>query len=296
MFAKLPLTALRAFESAARLGSFKAAADELAVTPAAISHQIKRLETHLGLMLFERSAQRVTLTATGEQLYQKVHTGLGDLQQALAALLSPCDQQQLTLTTTAAFASLWLIPRLGDFYHRHPDIQVRVLTGNEVVDLHRDRSLDLALRAEFNTDSSLYRLPLLPEYFAVYTPPGWREPAADQPLTLIEAPWVSASGAAIDWPRWCAQADKAHWLQRARLHHYDDEHHALQAALAGHGPVLASNVLVAESVAKGLLQPWCESIRLPAAHYCAVCVPGHERCPAVRAFLDWLQLQLSNAR
>jgi len=288
MFAKLPLTALRTFEAAARLGGFKAAADELAVTPAAVSHQIKQLETRVGQRLFLRSAQRVELTREGEQLYRQVHQSLGDLQQSLAALLPACDQQQLTLTTTAAFASLWLIPRLGDFHRRHSDIQVKVQTSNTVIDLHRDHSLDLALRAEFNPDPTLHRVPLMPEHFAVYTPPGWQEPPADQPLVLIEAPWVSASGAAIDWARWCEMAGKQAWLQRARFHHYDDEQHALQAAAAGHGPVLASSVLVAESLRRGLLQPWREDIRLPAAQYSAVCVPGQERRPAVRAFLDWL--------
>ncbi|MNJ45161.1 Glycine cleavage system transcriptional activator [compost metagenome] len=288
MFAKLPLTALRTFESAARLGSFKAAADELAVTPAAISHQIKRLESQLGVLLFQRAAQSVVLSETGERLYRQVHQGLADLQRSLHDLQPPCDRQQLTLTTTAAFASLWLIPRLGDFHRRHPDLQVRVLTGSEVVDLQRDHRFDLALRAEFAPDPALQRLPLLTEYFSVYTPPGWQEPPADQPLALLEVPWVSVSGVIIDWSRWCALAGCPDWLQRARFHHYDDEQHALQAAAAGYGLVLASNVLVAESVRQGLLQPWREEVRLPAAHYSAVWLPGREREPALRAFLDWL--------
>nr|WP_302056312.1 LysR substrate-binding domain-containing protein [Pseudomonas sp. SBB6] len=288
VFAKLPLTALRTFESAARLGGFKAASDELAVTPAAVSHQIKRLESHLGLLLFERSAQGVRLSAAGERLYLQVHQGLANLQRSLEALQPPCDRQQLTLTTTAAFASLWLIPRLGDFHHRHGDIQVRVLTGSEVVDLQRDQRFDLALRAEFNPDPGLQRMPLLAEHFSVYTPPGWQEPPADQPLSLLEVPWSSVSGVVIDWARWCALAGCEDWLQRARFHRYDDEHYALQAAVAGYGLVLASNVLVADSVRQGLLQPWRDEVRLPAAQYSAVWLPGREREPALRAFLDWL--------
>lgn len=292
MFAKLPLTALRTFESAARLGSFKAAADELSVTPAAVSHQIKRLESHLGLLLFQRSAQRVTLSEAGERLYQQVHSGFSDLQQSLADLRPPCERQQLTLTTTAAFASLWLIPRLGDFHRRHSDIQVRVMTGSDLVDLHRDHRFDLALRAEFTPDPALLRRPLLREHFSVYTPPGWQEPPAAQPLSLIEVPWASVGGVIIDWPHWCALAGCEDWLQRARFHHYDDEHYALQAASAGYGLVLASNVLVADSLAQGLLQPWREEVRLEAAQYSAVCLPGREREPAIRAFLDWLQEQV----
>lgn len=288
MFAKLPLTALRAFESAARLGSFKAAADELAVTPAAVSHQIKRLESHLGVLLFQRGAHGVMLSEAGERLYRQVHQGLADLQRSLNDLQPPCDRQQLTLTTTAAFASLWLIPRLGDFHRRHADIQVSVLTGSEVVDLQRDHRFDLALRAEFAPDPALQRMPLLAEYFSVYTPPGWQEPPADQPLALLEVPWVSVRGVIIDWPRWCALAGCTDWLQRARFHHYDDEQHALQAAAAGYGLVLASNVLVAESVRQGLLQPWRAEVRLAAAQYSAVWLPGREREPALRAFLDWL--------
>ncbi|WP_176470478.1 LysR substrate-binding domain-containing protein [Pseudomonas sp. Irchel 3F5] len=292
MFAKLPLTALRTFESAARLGGFKAASEELAVTPAAVSHQIKRLESHLGLLLFERSTQGVRLSDAGEQLYLQVHQGLANLQRSVDALQPPCDRQQLTLTTTAAFASAWLIPRLGDFHCRYADIQVRVLTGSDVVDLQRDHRFDLALRAEFTPDPALQRLPLLAEHFSVYTPPGWQEPPANLPLALLEVPWTSVSGVVIDWARWCALAGCEDWLLRARFHHYDDEHHALHAAAAGYGLVLASNVLVADSVRQGLLQPWREDVRLPAAQYSAVWLPGREREPAVRTFLDWLEHQL----
>ncbi|WP_433887116.1 LysR substrate-binding domain-containing protein [Pseudomonas vranovensis] len=292
MFGKLPLTALRTFESAARLGGFKAASDELAVTPAAVSHQIKRLESQLGLLLFERSRQGVRLSDAGERLYLQVHQGLANLQQSLDDLQPPCDRQQLTLTTTAAFASAWLIPRLGDFHRRHADIQVRVLTGNEVVDLQREHRFDLALRAEFNPDPGLQRLPLLAEHFSVYTPPGWQPPPANLPLSMLEVPWTSVSGVVIDWARWCALAGCEDWLQRARFHHYDDEHHALQAAAAGYGLVLASNVLVADSVRQGLLQPWRAEVRLPAAQYSAVWLPGREREPALRAFLDWLAVTL----
>ncbi|CAM3851325.1 LysR substrate-binding domain-containing protein [Pseudomonas wadenswilerensis] len=295
MFAKLPLTALRTFESAARLGGFKAASDELAVTPAAVSHQIKRLESHLGLLLFERSSQGVRLSEAGERLYLQVHQGLANLQRSVDALQPPCDRQQLTLTTTAAFASAWLIPRLGDFHRRHADIQVRVLTGSEVVDLQREHRFDLALRAEFNPDPTLQRLPLLAEHFSVYTPPGWQPLPANLPLSLIEVPWVSVSGVVIDWARWCALAGCEDWLQRARFHHYDDEHHALQAAAAGYGLVLASNVLVADSVRQGLLQPWRAEVRLPAAQYSAVWLPGREREPALRAFLDWLGSAICSA-
>lgn len=287
MFAKLPLTALRAFESAARLGGFKAAAAELAVTPAAISHQVKSLETWLALQLFARSTQGVRLSEDGARLYRQVHAALQDIQQGLAEFRCEADPAQLNLTTTAAFASLWLIPRLGTFHRRYPHIQVRVQTANQVLDLHRDGALHLALRASFADDPTLYTVPLFDEHFSVYAPPGWRLPAQG-PVELIDAPWVAATQRPIDWEHWCHEAGHESWLTRAVRRVYDDEQYALQAAVAGHGLVLASNVLAADSLDRGLLQALRPEVRLAAARYVAVCVPGREREPAVRAFLDWL--------
>lgn len=288
MFAKLPLTALRTFESAARLGGFKAAANELAVTAAAVSHQVKSLETWLGVQLFQRTGQGVRLSEDGERLYRQVHAGLRDIQQSLAGFTVGPDPRQLTLTTTAAFASLWLIPRLGAFHRRHPQVRVHVQTSSQVLDLHRDASVDLAIRAWFKPDPTLFQQPLFNEYFGVYARPGWRAPAPGETLELIDVPWASANGPTIDWAQWCQRAGCLQWLAQAHRHQYDDEHYALQAATAGYGLVLASSVLVADSVARGDLLPVREEVRLAAAQYCAVCVPGREREPAVRAFIDWL--------
>ncbi|MDE1165364.1 MAG: LysR substrate-binding domain-containing protein [Pseudomonas sp.] len=289
MFAKLPLTALRAFESAARLGGFKAAADELAVTPAAVSHQIKALEQSLGALLFERTGQGVRLTPTGERLASQVHESLSTLAVSLRRFNDDCDDQRLTLSTTPAFASLWLIPRLGDFHRQYPHIHVRVETSNALVDLARDASIDLALRAQFKPDPALFALPLLAEHFAVYAPPGWAPPAAPAPLELITVPWHGDTQHAVDWPAWCALSGHDDWLQRARLRQYDDEHYALQAAAAGHGLVLASDVLAANSIATGLLTAYRPDISIAVATYTAVCVPGQERRTPVREFLRWLQ-------
>ncbi|WP_024619481.1 LysR substrate-binding domain-containing protein [Pseudomonas kilonensis] len=288
MFAKLPLTALRGFESAARLGSFKAAAQELNVSPAAISHQVKSLEAFLGVRLFERSSQSVRLSADGERLQPFMHRALLDIQQGLQVLSPPCAAQSLVVSTTPAFASLWLIPRLGDFHRLYPDIDVRLHTSNDVVDLQRDASIDLAIRALFTPDPQLFEQPLLDEYFGVYCRPGWQAPAAGSPVELIDVPWLSSAKVAVDWPAWCAKAETLGWLENARFRRYDEEQHALQAAIAGHGLVLASNVLVAEAVARGELVDYRPEVRLAGARYTLVCVPGRERQAAVRGFGEWL--------
>ncbi|WP_223523244.1 LysR substrate-binding domain-containing protein [Pseudomonas sp. BF-RE-24] len=288
MFAKLPLTALRGFESAARLGSFKAAAQELNVSPAAISHQVKSLEAFLGVRLFERSSQSVRLSADGERLQPFMHRALLDIQHGLQVLSPPCAAQSLVVSTTPAFASLWLIPRLGDFHRLHPEIDVRLHTSNDVVDLQRDASIDLTIRALFTPDPQLFEQPLLDEYFGVYCRPGWQPPAAGSPVELIDVPWLSSAKVAIDWPAWCAKAGTLGWLENPRFRHYDEEQHALQAAIAGHGLVLASNVLVTEAVARGELVEYRPEVRLAGARYTVVCVPGRERQMEVRAFSEWL--------
>ncbi|WP_447801161.1 LysR substrate-binding domain-containing protein [Pseudomonas kilonensis] len=288
MFAKLPLTALRGFESAARLGSFKAAAQELNVSPAAISHQVKSLEAFLGVRLFERSSQSVRLSADGERLQPFMHRALLDIQHGLQVLSPPCAAQSLVVSTTPAFASLWLIPRLGDFHRLYPDIDVRLHTSNDVVDLQRDASIDLAIRALFTPDPQLFEQPLLDEYFGVYCRPGWQPPAAGSPVELIDVPWLSSAKVTVDWPAWCAKAETLGWLENARFRRYDEEQHALQAAIAGHGLVLASNVLVAEAVARGELIEYRSEVRLAGAQYTVVCVPGRERQATVRGFSEWL--------
>ncbi|MCP1456956.1 MULTISPECIES: LysR substrate-binding domain-containing protein [Pseudomonas] len=288
MFAKLPLTALRGFESAARLGSFKAAAQELNVSPAAISHQVKSLEAFLGVRLFERSSQSVHLSADGERLQPFMHRALLDIQHGLQVLSPPCAAQSLVVSTTPAFASLWLIPRLGDFHRLYPDIDVRLHTSNDVVDLQRDASIDLAIRALFTPDPQLFEQPLLDEYFGVYCRPGWQPPAAGSPVELIDVPWLSSAKVTVDWPAWCAKAETLGWLENARFRRYDEEQHALQAAIAGHGLVLASNVLVAEAVARGELIEYRPEVRLAGAQYTVVCVPGRERQATVRGFSEWL--------
>ena len=138
MFSSLPLTALRTFESAARLSSFKAAAEELAVTPTAVSHQIRGLESWLGVPLFHRLPRSVRLTDGGQRLFGSLHGALLEITQTLDQLRPQRSSGNLTLSTTPAFAALWLIPRLGRFYAEHPEISVRLDTSNTLIDLHQD--------------------------------------------------------------------------------------------------------------------------------------------------------------
>lgn len=287
MFANLPLTALRTFESAARLQSFKAAAEELAVTPTAVSHQIRTLENWLGVALFERLARGVRLTECGERLFGSLHGALLDIVQSVAQLRPQPSTGSLTLSTTPAFAALWLIPRLGQFYQAHPGIKVRVETSTELLDLQHDASIDLVIRYGYGSHSSLHSQCLLDERFGVYGAPGLLAALDPARLTLITVRWRNSQLYDRSWKAWCEAAGES-WLEHAELREYDEEHYALQAAIAGQGLVLASNVLVSQSLAMGLLQPLRPDITVPGANYTALCVPGRERHPPVKAFFDWL--------
>lgn len=289
MFANLPLNALRAFESAARLLSFKAAAEDLAVTPTAISHQVRALESWLGVQLFERLPRQVRLTDGGQRLFHSLHGALLDVAQSVDTLRPQRSGTHLTLSTTAAFAALWLVPRLGRFYARHPDIKVRLDTHCEVIDLHQDASVDLVVRYSLDDYPNLYGLCLFDERFGVYGSPGQVALAAEQTPTLISVRWHNSKLYAHGWDAWCAQAGE-NWLTRQPcIREYDEEHYALQAAIAGQGLVLASNILVSESVASGLLVGYRPQVQVDGAGYSALCVPGRERHPPVRAFFKWLE-------
>ncbi|MBD9416259.1 LysR family transcriptional regulator [Pseudomonas sp. PDM16] len=287
MFARLPLTALRTFESAARLASFRAAAMELNVTPTAVSHQIRGLEQWLGTLLFERLGRGVRLSEAGEKLQRSLHGAFMEIDRSLNTLRPPSGEQCVSLNTMPAFAALWLVPRLGRFYRRHPGIRVRIETSNELVELERDASLDLVIRCGLGEYPQLHQQQLMGEHFAAYAAPQLLEDMPQRRPDLIGVGWDAPMSGLPVWESWAEQAGE-NWVLAATRRDYPDEHYALQAAIAGQGLVLASSVLVSDSLASGLLRPYHADISLPGAPYLALCVPGRERQPAVKALLDWL--------
>ena len=289
MFASLPLTALRAFESASRLLSFKAAAEELSVTPTAVSHQIRSLETWLGVPLFERLPRQVRLTECGERLFHSLHGAFLDVAQSIDTLRPQRNGANLTISTTAAFAALWLVPRLGRFYAQHPTINIRLDTHCEVIDLHQDASVDLVVRYSLDDYPNLYGLCLFDESFGVYGSPEQVDLASHRTPTLISVRWQNSKLYAHGWEAWCARSGETWLTGQPAVREYDEEHYSLQAAIAGQGLVLASNILVSESVASGLLVAYRGEVQVDGAGYSALCVPGRERHPPVRAFFAWLR-------
>ncbi|AUZ05431.1 MULTISPECIES: LysR substrate-binding domain-containing protein [Vitreoscilla] len=291
MFKDLPLNALRAFEATARLGEIKLAAQELFVTPAAVSQQLKKLEQHLQLNLWERHANQIVLTAIGAQLYEVCHRSLFDLQAGIQTLrpekraLSVCVQMPTTM------ASLWLIPRLGDFYRQYPDIDVRLLTSGEWRLPDSDLNIDVFLRClpeQEAFDAQFGYEPLFAESMSVYASPHFYWQDAVNVIAIQSDDCVYQ---AMNWRVWLEKY--AHLgVQVGQTRVFDTENDAIQAAIAGYGLVLASDALVSKTVEQGLLRPifpqhslvWHES-------YYAVYRLARQRHTAVATWLKWLQEQ-----
>lgn len=286
MFAHLPpLPSLRAFEAAARLGSFKEAADELFVTPTAISHQIRSLESQLGVGLFIRRARRVELTVVGQALAPALTRGFLEIRGALEDVVE--QSSVINVSTTPAFAALRLVPELPRFYAREPGIRVRLDTSTALVDLRRDRGTDLAIRYSRESGEGLTDMPLMEERFVALAAAGTDPGALEGNATLLETRWQQPVLQDVSWRDWYAAAGLP-LPEESRLLRFDEELYVLQAAIAGHGIALASSVLAADLVSRGMLVPLREDVVLAGAGYRIVTLPsaGNRK---LQVFMNWLQ-------
>ena len=282
-----PLAALRAFEVAARHLSFRRAADELAVTPTAISHQIRLLEETLGMTLFVRQVRRVTLTDAGRRLYPTLREGFDAFEQIIADLSPQSWRKAVTLTATTLFTARRLLPALGAFRSAHPDLDLRLHASDDLVDLHTGIA-DIAVRYGTGPFDGLIAEPLLSERFGVLCSAGLQIVDVDdlRRATLIHTEW-KRPGIAPDWRAWARLAGLADLRLDEGLR-FTDDGHALQAAIAGHGVVIASLVLARPEIEAGLLvQPLRPEI--VGATYNIVATPQNMVCADVRAVRDWLR-------
>lgn len=290
MYRRLPpLSALRAFEAAARHGSFKQAAEELAVTPTAVSHQIRTLEAHAGLALFERRTRKVVLTDEGAQLYPVLRDGFDAFDAAMGRLTRRRRRAQVTISATIAFTARWLVPRVTEFRRLHPQVDLQLLASDDVVDFET-AGLDIAIRYGAGPYPGFDVVPLFSDRFAaVFNPILKVETVADlvrQPL--IDFRWRRRRPENPTWPRWFAAAGLAE-PQEPPVLSFSDESHAIQAAVAGQGVALVSLALVKDELAAGqLVQPFGPSIEGFRHH---MLTREAESDAAVTAVARWLVME-----
>lgn len=290
-----PLASLRAFEAAARHASFKHAADELAVTPTAISHQIRQLEERLGLRLFERQTRQVVATAAARELYPVLRDGFDAFARALDALAERRARRSLTLSVTSAFAARWLVPRIASFRKAHPDLDLRVHASDEPVSLH-GRDIDAAIRYGRGPYPGLSVLPLAADRFAPVCSHalGLRRRADLHRWPLLHFEWRHRRRGNPTWRRWLEQAG-VRGVDAESGVVFSDESHAIQAAVAGQGVALLSLLLVAPDLESGaLVQPF--GPELEGYRYHLVHAPDSPRRDELQALGAWLQAEMTPAR
>ena len=289
-----PLTALRAFEAAARHMSFSKAADELNVTPAAVSHQIHALEQDLGVFLFHRMNRAIELTASGQVLLPGLTEAFTGIQSAVRRLRAHNDTGTLTVTASPSIAAKWLVLRLHRFQERHPEIDVRISATDEVVDLTRG-DFDIAIRYGCGKYPGLeVELLFTNQVFPACSP---QLLSAGSPLrtpedlprhTLIHDQAIERDPLVPTWAMWLKAAGVKNPPAGVGLT-FNSMSLALDAAIAGQGVVLAySNIAAADLAAGRLIRLFSLALPDQFAYY-VVTAPGALERPKVRAFRDWLR-------
>ena len=277
---QVSLQALKAFESAARRGSFKLAAEELSLTPTAISHHIGNLESRLNVSLFHRQGRRISLTGTGIRLAKATSEGFRKIDSALEEVVKAGNM--VRVTTTSSLAAMVLIPSQHDFEQANPDISVEISTGESV----DSQSYIIPIRfgdVSVAEPSDVIRFESF-NVFGAYgmTPPSWE----NAPLTLFTTEWKNQALPAPPLADWLEK----NGLQGAniQLKTFDQELFGIQQAMAGNGLVFCSTTLVERLLKANVLQHFdTQSVTSDLCYY----VPGRDSFETRSAakFLNWIE-------
>lgn len=291
-----PLTALRAFEAAARHMSFAKAAAELNVTPAALSYQIKALEADLGTPVFRRLNRAVELTEAGRMLAPGATDAFATLSAAWRNTKRLNDSGVLTVTAGPAFTSKWLAPRMYKFAQAHPEIELRFNASLRVADFDRDE-VDVAIRFGVDVDPHVFAEPLNPEWATpMMTPELAQKIKTPQDLaktTLIHDDSIAFLKMKWGWSSWCGaegiDIDTDHGLR------FSQADHALDAAISGAGVVLGRITLATRALSSGRLVAPFDLGLIADGQFRFVCPKGQEDRPHIRAFRAWIRDEVTEA-
>jgi LysR family glycine cleavage system transcriptional activator len=282
-----PLGALRAFHAVADCLSFKQAAEQLNVSATAVSHQIRLIETMLECRVFERNAQGVKLTEAGDLLYTGTQCAFEALEKSVKKIEQAKQPPALTITTTSNFLTNWLVLRLESFKAQFPEIDLHLHTSVKRVDLTQ-RTVDVAIRYRETAETDLHSTLLYEDQFIVVASPTLAlktlSDLHDTTLFHVEHRHVPAERP--DWKRW-QQRYGPESLNVSRGLYFSDETHALQAAVAGQGVVIASKLLAEDLIKRRMLvAPF--DFSLPGANYYLVTREDMADRPDVVSLREWM--------
>jgi LysR family transcriptional regulator, glycine cleavage system transcriptional activator len=302
MHTALPtLSALRAFEAAARHLSLTHAARELSVTPGALSHQIRGLEDFLGTKLFERRVRSIALTTAGRQLYPGLQTGFAHIREAVQSLDAANAAHVLVVSTSPGLTSKWLAPRLYRFGAAYPDIDVRISSSAANANFATD-GVDLAVRnmpIDAVSDSSLEVEKLVDvTYIPVCSPllierhGPVKNPQALARLPLIHDEALLARRASPNWSEWFAAAGVMD-TDLSRGLRFTSSDHAMDAAGEGAGVLLAHDIMAYDWLRTGRLRIPVK-FALPAGrNFSLVWAKGRKPAPAAEKFRRWIKEEIA---
>jgi len=294
-----PLNALRAFEAAARHLSFKKAAEELHITPAAISQQVRGLEDHVGRPLFRRITRGLVLTEAGAAAAPLLTEGLDRLADGAARMRDVPQSRILTVSVAPSLAAKWLVPRMERFRETYPEFDVRLDATNALSSFRGD-GVDVALRFGGGSYPGLHAERLIAETaFPVCSPdllehgPPLAVPGDLAAHTLLHIQWAMDSETAPNWQMWLRAAG-IDTVDPSRGPRFSHDSMAVQAAIEGHGVALAVSTLVADDLAAGrLVRPFPPTINEDTAFgYHLVYPHDNATDPRVRAFHDWISAEI----
>jgi LysR family transcriptional regulator, glycine cleavage system transcriptional activator len=291
-----PLNALRAFESASRHLSISLAANELNVTPAAISHQVKLLEDHIGLPVFERNGRGLALTDAGAAGLRELRQGFASLAAAMDAIESLGEAGVLSVSVAPSFASKWLLPRLESFQAAYPEIDVHVSASMQLADFSKD-GVDIAIRYGAGGYSDVVFEKLLTETLIPVCSPEFLH--SSQPLqsahdlvgvTLLHDDSPDNDPSCPNWEMWLRAAG-VNDVDATRGPRFNQASMVIESAILGRGVALTKSALAAADIKSGrLVRPFEASLPVDFAYY-FVAPKAKLNLPKVVFFRDWLRDQ-----
>ena len=292
-FRKLPnLAALRAFEAAARHDSFSRAAEEIHVTPGAISHQIRALEEELGLPLFTRNGKRIAITEAGQRFAASIRHALTEIATAAEMLQQQGHQQRLVVSSPPSFASRWLAPRLWKFIDRYPDIEVILQSSSHLNDLARD-GIDVGVRFGLGNYPGLKSELMMEDFYYPVASPNYRQGRLpSSPQQLRDCVLLRMDGLQESWLPWFRLAgldlpDPAGGLVT------QDSSLTLRAAADGAGVALTRHAIASQEIAAGELVRLFDVAWKSERAYYFVCHAETLGKPQVVHFRAWLQEEIA---
>jgi len=290
-----PLSAVRVFEAASRHMNFTAAANELGMTQAAVSYQVKLLEERLGVALFRRDGRGVQLTPAGERIQPQLERAFDALDGAFSRLRAE-SESTMTVSTTQTFANTWLAWKLGGFQMENPGMAVRLIALDTITDFAKDE-VDVAIRAGRGPWPGLVQHLLFQVYFTPMCSPNFlaRHGGRIAPEDILKLPMISPND--VWWPHWLREAgvevDESEIRPGVRL---DVQAHEGHAAMAGQGVAMLTPFLWRNDIAQGRLVLLSDQLSTRGYGYWLVYPEERRSVPKIKRFREWLLQEISREK